>query len=67
MSSPIDKEFGDMFIWGENKETGYVDLVWSSHRDEHTFHLIKKDADKLLDIWDNLKNKANELLDKNHE
>jgi len=51
MSHSLDKQYGDLFIFGKY-EDGFVDLVWSSHSGEFTIeHISEEQAEKLMDVW----------------
>lgn len=53
MSSPIDKQFGSLYIFGKYDD-GFVDVNWGGHQDTVLTHVSEKEADFITKIWDEL-------------
>jgi hypothetical protein len=60
MSSSIDKEFGNLYIFGVYND-GYVDLSFSKTQDTIIQHIRKEEAEDIIKRWDSLLSKAEEL------
>jgi hypothetical protein len=53
-----------MFIFGEYPDT-YVDLVFSSHREEFTiYHIQKEEAEDLMRVWQTQRDEMIEMYAK---
>ena len=63
MSSSIDKQYGNLYIFGKYKD-GYVDVSWSRSQDTIVSHITEEEATNLINAWNSLLNYSETLMDK---
>lgn len=64
MASSIDKQYGDLYIFGKYPDN-YVDLVFSSYSEEFTLeHISRESAENFMRVWDAQRDKMHELDEK---
>lgn len=63
MASSVDKQYGDMFVFGKYDD-GRIDLVFRSNLEEFTIqHITNEEAENLMRVWQAQRDAMHDLID----